>query len=63
MKRENPELFERAVILERRINEKRSAMDKDAVTLHPSGNTLDNAVGLQYTLFEDEPCDSGYCFV
>jgi len=63
MRRTQPELFERAVTLERRINEKRAMLGRDAVTLHPSGNPLDQAVGLQYALFEDEPCDSGYCFV
>lgn len=62
MKRENPELFDRAVALEERINEKRADMGKDDVYLHASCNPLENAVGLQYTLF-DEPCDSGYCFV
>jgi hypothetical protein len=63
MRRENPELFERAVALEQRINEKRGATGKDVVTLHASGNPLDQAVALQYKLFQDEPCDSGYCFV
>lgn len=63
MRRTQPELFERAVQLERRINEKRAMLGRDAVTLHPSGQPLDVAVGLQYALFEDEPCDSGYCFV
>jgi hypothetical protein len=63
MRRDDPELFERAVALEKRINEKRAMLGRDAVTLHPSGQPLDVAVGLQYALFEDEPCDSGYCFV
>ena len=63
MKRDEPELFERAVEFEQRINEKRRAMGKDSVYLHPATLPLSNAAGLQYKLFEDEPCDSGYCFV
>lgn len=61
MRRLHPELFDKAVELEKRINDK--ALDRDPVRLHPSLNPLENAVGLQYSLFQDEPCDSGYCMV
>lgn len=63
MKRTQPELFERAVALEQRINEKRTAMGKDAVYLHTSCKPLVDAVADQMVLFEDESCDSGLCFV
>ena len=63
MRRNKPELFERAVALEKRINEKRDVLGKDVVYLHPSLFPLDEAVGLQHSLFEDDPCDSGFCFV
>ncbi|KKN74813.1 hypothetical protein LCGC14_0387060 [marine sediment metagenome] len=62
MRREDPELFQRAVKLEQRINDKRNAIGRDRVYLHPSANLLADAVALQYTLFEETTCDSGYCF-
>lgn len=61
MRRTKPELFEKAVALEQRINEKRSALGLDDMYLHASLNPLDQAVGLQYTLFEDDACESGHC--
>jgi hypothetical protein len=63
MLRNEPELFSRAVDLEQRINHKRSAIGRDVVTFHRSGKPLAEAVKLQLSLFEDEPCDSGFCFV
>ena len=62
MRRDKPEMFQRAIELEEHINDKRNALGRDRVYLHPSLVPLDQAVGIQYTLFEDEPCDSGYCF-
>jgi len=62
MKRTRPAMFQQAIELEDRINDKRNAFGRDRVYLHPSLVPLDQAVGLQYSLFEDEPCDSGYCF-
>ena len=63
MRRNNPELFAKAVALERRINEKRDAIGRDVVYLHRSLKPLDQIVGLQFSLFEEDACDSGYCFV
>lgn len=63
MRRKQPELFDKAVQLEQRLNEKRDAMGKDIVYLHPSLHPLDQVVGIQHPLFEDEDCDSGYCFL
>ena len=63
--RENdPELFQRAVELEKRINDKRGAIGRDVVWLHPALVPLDQAVGQQYSLFsEDDSCQTGYCFM
>lgn len=63
MRRTKPELFDKAVALEKRINEKRDAFGKDIVRLHQSLQPLDQAVGLQYALFEDDACESGFCMV
>lgn len=63
MRRTQPELFEKAVALERRINEKRKEIGKDDVYLHPSLYPLEQVVGIQQPLFEDKDCDSGYCFL
>lgn len=61
LRAESPELFERACQLERRLNEKRAMLGKDAVFLHRSLIPLEQAVGDQMTLFEDMACESGYC--
>jgi hypothetical protein len=63
MRRTRPDLFDKAVDLEHRINEKREEMGKDHVYLHPSLYPLEQVVGIQQPLFEDEDCSSGYCFI
>lgn len=63
MRRTKPELFDKAVALEKRINEKRKELGRDAVYLHPSLYPLEQIVGIQQSLFEDEDCSSGYCFL
>lgn len=66
MRRTKPEMFQKAVELEKRIIEKRANRDThhtDPAYLHQSARPLEQAVGNQLSLFEDEPCDSGYCFV
>lgn len=63
-KRDEPELFAMSVALERRINEKRAALGKDAVWLTDALRPLDEAVGDhdQLDLFEGPSCDTaGYC--
>lgn len=68
-KRNEPELFERAVQLETHLNEKRGAMGRDVVYIHPQTKgkmrLLSEAVPNQLGLFDNLdnfPCDSGYCF-
>lgn len=61
MRREQPELFSKAVALERRINDKRQAIGKDIVYLHRSLHPLDQAIGLQLAFEYDDHCESGYC--
>jgi hypothetical protein len=58
-----PDLFEAASKLETRLNEKRDAIGRDAVHLHPAQIPLDKAVGHQEMLWDDTSnCESGYCF-
>lgn len=64
MKRRQPELFNKAVELEQHINDKRQALNRDRVYLHPDCVPLNNAVGDQMSLFSDDVldmCESGYC--
>lgn len=58
-----PDLFQKAVELERHINHKRLAvLQKDKVWLHQYLRPLDEAVGLQMTFDNLEFCEDGYCF-
>lgn len=59
---EHPDLFEKAVGIERRLNEKRASLGKDNVYLTRFLRPLDQVIGEQDGLFE-QPCDSGYCMV
>lgn len=66
MAEQEPEIFARAVDLERRINEKRAAAGKDGIYLHRKLVPLDRATSphRQLPMFADEPedtCESGYC--
>ena len=60
-----PDLFEKAVEMERHMNEVRENLGRDAVYLHRALVPLDQAVGDQLPLFPewDETCDEGVCFV
>lgn len=66
MKREDPDLFQAAVELERRLWNKRELLGRDRLFLHPSLRPLDQAVGDQLPMFPDwemDFCESGYCMV
>jgi 3'-phosphoadenosine 5'-phosphosulfate sulfotransferase (PAPS reductase)/FAD synthetase len=63
MRRTQPELFERAVELERMLNDKRELLGKDRLFMHRALVPLDQAVGLQLPLWDDDGCDDGYCMV
>lgn len=60
LKRDEPELFEKALQIENRINVKRGNIGKDRIYLHTACKPLAQAVGLQPRLFDDSACD-GYC--
>lgn len=60
-----PDLFEKAVRLEIFINEKRERLGKDKVWLSRKLKPLDKATTdfKQLDMFDDDFCDSGYCFL
>jgi hypothetical protein len=62
MRQEQPGLFDRAVALEKRINEKRTMIGKDTMYLHRSLRPLDQ-IGEQMTFDFEENCESGYCMI
>ena len=61
MKRNNIELFEKSVALEKLINDRKKILGKAQVFLHRSCVPLDRAIGDQMPLFADDFCESGYC--
>jgi PP-loop superfamily ATP-utilizing enzyme len=64
LKSDRPQLFDKAVKLELRLNEKRGNLKKDWVYIHPDMVPLSQAVANeQMTLDQnpDENCESGYC--
>ena len=66
MKREQPELFGRAVELEQMLNARRATLGRDEIYLHASLQPLERAVGDQMAFDfseNDMPCDTGYCFI
>jgi hypothetical protein len=67
MRRDRPELFERAVALEHTLNERRARLGKDAVYLTRFGKPLADAIqteqdGLDFGTGPGETCDEGYCW-
>lgn len=63
LKRETPELFERAVSLERQMNERRATLGLYQVWLTDKLRPLDQVVGDQLDMFDeiDDACESGFC--
>lgn len=65
LKRNHAARFAQAVDLEARVNEKRGALEKDAVYLHKDARPLEEAVPDQMSLFDlmadADECESGYC--
>lgn len=65
MRRTAPGLFQMAVDLETRINEKRAEMGRDPVFLHPALQPLAQAVPEQLSMLDiwndDQECGTGYC--
>lgn len=65
MRRDEPELFDKSVALERLLNERRATLGKDPVWLTRFNKPLDEAVAeAQPTLWggPGETCDEGYCW-
>lgn len=64
LRAEKPDLFQKAVELEKRLNEKRDALGRDTVYLHGALRPLDKAVDKQGVLWtEFDTCESGYCMI
>lgn len=65
MRQNQPALFWKAVELERLINERRALIGKDQVYLTRFCKPLDEVTTdlMQDELFDDLPCESGYCMV
>jgi len=63
LKNQRPDLFDKSIEIEKRLNEKRGNLKKDQVWMHSSLKPLDKAVGDQSNFFDDmDNCESGYCF-
>jgi PP-loop superfamily ATP-utilizing enzyme len=67
MRRDEPELFEKSVDLERKINEKRTRLGMDHVWLSDRLRPLDEAIfeaqePLNFEQDGPEGCDEGYCW-
>lgn len=64
IKNQKPQLFEKAVELEKRLNEKRQYLGRDRMFLHRNLIPLEQAVGSQMDLFNEmDVCESGYCMI
>jgi hypothetical protein len=63
MQAEEPELFNKAVALEKIISSKWTSRRKDNIYLTSTNKPLDIAIGLNQTLFEEDTCESGYCMI
>lgn len=73
MRRDEPELFDRAQHLEDSLNERRARLGKDSVWLTRFGRRLSDAVaeaqpalfalGDDYSTIGEDGCDEGVCFV
>jgi hypothetical protein len=63
LKRDTPELFERAVELEKTLSDRSELLlDRGKVFLTRKMRPLDQVVGDQLDMFEgDDTCESGFC--
>ena len=64
MRRDEPDLFAKAVALEATLNERRDKLGKDSVYLTRHARPLDQAIGEaqdMLPLIEWDTCDSGHC--
>jgi hypothetical protein len=60
-----PELFRKAVELEKTLNLRRQQLNKDPIFFNNKAIPLQDAVEAQLDIFEtdDRTCDTGHCFV
>lgn len=65
MRQDSPELFDKAVALEKLLNERRARLGKDPVFFHRKLKPLAMATTelIQSSLFDEDACESGYCMV
>ena len=64
LKSKHPDLFKQAIEVEKNINKKRIPLGKDAMYLTRFLRPIDTLFGEQMEfIFEEETCESGYCFV
>ena len=65
LKKNKPDLFQKAVDLEILLNERRSKLGKDSIFLNQKCMPLNEAVSVQFDLFDEVEltCDTGHCFV
>ena len=63
LKRKQPDLFGKAVEMEREMNKKRANIGKDYVFLTRKLRPLDQVIGDQIDMFDDsdDACESGFC--
>lgn len=62
MKKQQPELFDRAVVFERDIQAKQIGNGKEPIYLTRQARMLDQVVSDdQADMFDDDTCDSGFC--
>lgn len=70
MRRDEPDLFEKSVLLEKTINERKAMLGRDPIWMTRFGKPLDEAIGVAQDMlpgFDDgigeTGCDEGVCFV
>jgi len=61
LKTKRPDLFDKAVALEKHINDWRVNRGQPPLYMHRFVKPLDEATSDQLPLFEDDGCESGYC--
>ena len=70
MRRDEPELFSKSVLLEKTMNERRAMLNKDPMWMTRFGKPLDDAIAMAQDMLPgldddigETGCDEGVCFV
>lgn len=61
LKRETPELFDRAIALEQTLSDRSEMLGRGKVFLTRKLQPLDQVVGDQIDMFDNDTCESGFC--